>query len=723
VPLVFVTGRDLAAFPLEEAAALGPIDLLADPALAGYTDLKLSAWLARRRALPSLAAAGPGADPRGEHAPGDDQRLRESEARLRLATEAAGLGVWMWDPLEDRAIWEDERLYEIFGVERASGPIGFGRFLSEFVEPEDAGALRAQAERALAAAGRIKTVCRIRRRSDRALRWVEVTARPHAMGDGRRWFLGTLADVTEFKAAEAALRRSDELYRTVIESMDEGFCLVDVLFDAAGEPFDYRFLETNAAFVEQTGLRDAVGRTVRELVPEHEAHWCQAYGRVARSGEPMRFVNEAQGLGRWYDVYATRLGGPGSRKVAILFSDITARRRTEEELRRLAEELALADRRKNEFLATLAHELRNPLAPLRNGLRVMRVAADNPRAVASARDMMERQLAHMVHLVDDLLDVARIRSGKLELRPLRIELKTVVASAVETSLPQVEAGRHELAVELPPHPVWLHADPVRLSQVLGNLLNNAARYTPEGGRIVVAARLDGPAAVEIAVRDNGIGIVPELLPDVFDMFAQGGRSPYGGPGGLGIGLALVRRLVEQHGGSVGAESAGPGQGSVFRVRLPVAEVAPQPAGRSAAEGAAPTGPAAQPDGTLRVLVADDNADSADSLALLLQAEGHALQVAHDGTQALRIAQAWRPDVAILDIGMPGMSGHEVARALRRTPGLERTLLLALTGWGTEADHARSADSGFDLHLTKPVDPLQVVRLLAGLVPSAAGPER
>lgn len=380
-------------------------------------------------------------------------------------------------------------------------------------------------------------------------------------------------DLRERQRAEADLQASEERYRTVFNSMDEGFCIIEMLFNDAGRPVDYRFVETNRAFVDHTGLTNAVGRTIRELVPNHESHWFETYGAVASTGRSVRFVNEARGLGRWYDVHASRVGDVESRQVAVLFKDITPKKRAEDELRRLAAELAEADRHKSEFLATLGHELRNPLAPLRNGLHVLRLAADNPQAVAKALDMMERQFGHLVLLVDDLLDIARIGSGKLELKKERVELESVVASAVETSLPLIEANRHELRLLLPDEPIELDADPVRLAQVIGNLLSNAAKYTPEGGCIQVRAQRVGDA-VELSVADDGIGIAAEWLPKVFELFSQADRDPERRQGGLGIGLSLVRRLVELHAGTVTAASPGRGEGSTFTVRLPLASSEP-----------------------------------------------------------------------------------------------------------------------------------------------------
>ena len=514
-------------------------------------------------------------------------------------------------------------------------------------------------------------------------------------------------DTTESRRAAEKLRASEERYRTLFESVDQGFCIFEMIFDAQERPVDYRFLEMNPMFESHTGLRDAVGRTAREMIPTLDAFWFETYGRVATTGEPVRFENAAPAMGRWFDVYATRLGGPDSRRVALLFSDITARKQSEETLRKLARDLEEADRRKTEFLATLAHELRNPLAPIRSGLSVMRLKGDNAASVARVREMMERQVGHMVHLIDDLLDVARISGGKLELKKERADLRGVLASAVETSLPLIETGRHELSVDLPAHAVPVEADVTRIAQVVANLLNNAAKYTPNGGRIGLSLRTDGAEAL-VAVSDNGIGIPREELSSVFELFSQVGHHLERAQGGLGIGLSLVRRLVEMHGGSVTAASGGPQAGSTFTVRLPLAEDAqdtPQPAAADNADGAA---------GGTRILVVDDNVDAAMTLSMILEACGYVTQVAHGGREALATAQAFRPQVAFLDIGMPGMDGYDTARAMRKLDGLEDITLVALTGWGAESDRRKSNEAGFDRHLTKPVQLDVVQELLAQL---------
>jgi signal transduction histidine kinase/CheY-like chemotaxis protein len=371
---------------------------------------------------------------------------------------------------------------------------------------------------------------------------------------------------------------------------------------------------------------------------------------------------------------------------------------------RLYAEVRDAARRKDEFLAMLAHELRNPLAPIRNALHILKARHLDPATVGRARDVLDRQVQHLVRLVDDLLDVSRLLRGKIELRPEGLELAALVARAVETAQPVLDARGHQLVVSLPPQPVRLQGDLVRLAQVINNLLTNAAKYTDRGGRITLTGGREGDQVV-ITVRDPGIGIAPELLPRIFDLFVQGDPLLVRNAGGLGIGLTLVKNLVELHGGTVTAASAGPGKGSAFTVRLPALPAGAEPEGpHGAAAEAAPC----------RVLVVDDNVDAAESLALLLQLLGHEVKVAHDGPTALELAPAFRPHLALLDIGMPGMDGLELARRLRPLSGLETTVLAALTGWGQEDDRRRTREAGFTYHLVKPADPQTLKELLAGV---------
>lgn len=502
---------------------------------------------------------------------------------------------------------------------------------------------------------------------------------------------------------EQRLEAKEERYRALFESIDEGFCIVHLIRDGAGHVLDYRFEEANEAFSMHTGLDKAVGKTMCELVPGHDPHWFEVYDQVARSGEAARFVQEAKAMHRWFDVYASRVGPAGSDRLAMVFSDITQRLTAEQDLRRLADELAQANKRKTEFLATLAHELRNPLAPLSNGLHLMRLAGNKPEMLEKTRQMMERQVQHMVHLVDDLLDVARISTGKVELRKRPMDLLEVVATAVETSGSIIEGAGHKLLLDLPPGPLPMEADPTRIAQVVSNLLNNAAKYTPQGGTIRLAVRREGGEAV-LSVTDTGIGLSAEALDKVFEMFAQVPSTEGRPQGGLGIGLSLVQSLVQLHGGSVAAASPGPGQGSTFTVRLPLAGQAhPAQPARQAPAQAVP--------GRLNVLVVDDNTDAAESLGVLLEMEGHAARIAHDGAQALALARVQAPDVVFLDIGLPDVSGYDVARQLRAMPALRQTLLVALTGWGTQDDRQRTREAGFDRHLTKPAELPAVEELL------------
>jgi signal transduction histidine kinase len=383
-------------------------------------------------------------------------------------------------------------------------------------------------------------------------------------------------------------------------------------------------------------------------------------------------------------------------------------RRRFEDARKMqeAEMLKEADRRKNEFLATLAHELRNPLAPIRNAVEMLDDAPQESRVVRMAQAMIKRQLGHMVRLVDDLLDVSRIAKGKLQLRRERIELASVVESAVEESRPIIDAAKHRLTISLPLERIFLDGDPTRLSQVLSNLLTNAAKYTDGGGEICLSAeRQDG--AVVVSVRDTGIGIDARHLSGIFDMFSQMEPAISRSQGGLGIGLSLVKKLVELHGGSIVAHSDGPGRGSEFRVRLPVLDVAAGPA--PSRVDASCEKPLRSP--KRRLLIVDDNVDAATSLSFLLERLGHDVSTAYDGLEAVQAAAAFRSDIVLLDIGLPKMNGYEAAREIRRQPGGNNVILIALTGWGHEEDKRRAVEAGFDHHITKPVDVRALGRFL------------
>ena len=383
--------------------------------------------------------------------------------------------------------------------------------------------------------------------------------------------------------------------------------------------------------------------------------------------------------------------------------DITDRKRLEDNLRRLAADLSANDRRKNEFLATLAHELRNPLAPMSNMLEVVKRANGDGETLKRAHDTIERQLAQMVRLVDDLMDLNRITHDRLELRRSQVELSSVIQQAVEVARPLIDAEGHNLTVDLPAEPIFLHADRARLAQVFGNLLNNSCKYTMPNGEIRLSAQRDGNEVV-VTVTDNGAGIPADKLSSIFDMFMQVERTAEQSQGGLGIGLTLVKRLAEMHGGSIEAKSRGEGQGSEFVVRLPVLEKQAKTSSRA-------TNKAAGSSAQRRILIVDDNKDSADSLALLLEITGNQTFMAHDGVEAVEAIEKHRPEVVLLDIGLPKLDGHEVCRRVREQPWGKDIVVIALTGWGQEDDRRKSEEAGFNGHLVKPVDYDKLLALL------------
>lgn len=503
-------------------------------------------------------------------------------------------------------------------------------------------------------------------------------------------------DVSERKRAEEARAR----LAAIVESSDDAI---------VSKTLDGTIRSWNAGAERLFGYTaaEAVGQPITLIIPpdrqEEEREILARLGRGERIDhfETVRVAKD----GRLIDISLTvspvrEADGHivGASKVA---RDITERKRAEKVLRE-------ADRRKDEFIALLAHELRNPLAPIRNGLQVMRVGSGDANAVNQARAMMERQLAHMVRLIDDLLDVSRISRGKMALRRSRLTLADVIGSAVETARPLIEAGGHGLTVSLPPAPIFLDADLTRLAQVFGNLLSNSARYTPAGGQIRLHAEQRGEYAF-VSVRDNGVGIPSEALESVFEIFSQVDRTIERSSGGLGIGLALVKGLVEMHGGSVTAESPGRGMGSTFTVQLPVLGTPPvSETGNRASEVEPEHGPGR------RILVVDDNRDSAASMALMLSLVGNEVRIAHDGLQAVQAAETFQPHVILMDVGMPALNGYEAARRIRERPWGQSILIIAVTGWGQEGDRAQSKEAGCNGHLVKPVALPDLERLLADL---------
>jgi PAS domain S-box-containing protein len=453
---------------------------------------------------------------------------------------------------------------------------------------------------------------------------------------------------------------------------------------------------SEAEIVGQPFSRFFTPEAVQQGLPAKELQTAATTGRANND----RWLVRKDGRRLWCNGVTTALRDDGGalRGFAKVLRDRTEQKHLEEALHQRARELAEDARRKDEFLAVLAHELRNPLAPVRNALQVMRLGSHDAGLVEEMRAMAERQVDYMTHLVDDLLDLSRISRGLLQLLRKPLDLTQPVQQAVEGVQPLVRERGVLLSVSLPAEPLHVEADPTRLQQVMGNLLSNAAKYTDPGGTILLTARQEDGEVV-LRVRDTGIGIAADMLPKIFDLFVQAERRLDRSFGGLGIGLTLVRQLVEMQGGSVAAFSDGPGKGSEFVVRLPaLAEAQKEELRRQQPDQGQPA-----PLPRRRILVVDDNVDAAESLARLLQFEGHDARTSHTGPAALEAAQADPPEMVILDLGMPGMDGFEVARQLRALPGSKEVLLVALTGWAQEDDRRRCYEAGFDGHLPKPVE--------------------
>jgi len=538
---------------------------------------------------------------------------------------------------------------------------------------------------------------RLRKDGSRFWASIVITAlRPSdAMGAG---FLQITRDLTERRQAEAAIKHSEERLRLLIEGVRE---YAIFLLSPEGMVASWNSGAQRINCYESTEI---IGRHVSCLYPSDAVSsgrpdWLLRTAAKEGSVEDEGWLLRKDGTTFWADVVITALpGGEGKNHGFVqIIRDLTDRRKVEE--------LLQADRQKNEFLALLTHELRNPLAPIRNALHVLAQPAVDASMAAQVRDIAWRQVDHMSRLLDDLLDVTQIAQGRIELRRGLVDARKILTLSVEDAASLLTERRHQLMLDLPREPLWVYADPARLEQVFTNLLINAAKYTDPGGKITVAARKEGRHVVT-RFTDTGIGIDPLMAASIFDLFVQGERRMDQSAGGAGIGLTLVRRLVELHEGTVEMMSAGRGKGSEFVVNLPGAEPPP------AEYVVKPEGQLVAPP-TLRVLVVDDNVDAANSLAMALRMTGQRVRVAYDGETALSLAAEDPPEAVLLDLGMPGMDGYQVARRLRGEPGTRSSLIIALTGWGQDADRRKSHEAGFDHHLVKPVDPTVIGRVLAG----------
>lgn len=521
-------------------------------------------------------------------------------------------------------------------------------------------------------------------------------------------------DISSRKQADAALRASEGRYRQLLSLLPVGVYTCE----ASTGMISYYNEQAVILWGREPDLRSPTDRYCGSLrildtrggvIPHDQSPMAMALseGREYRNQEAE--IERPDGSIISVLVNIEPIRDADGRIIAAInvFQDVTFIKQVERQLRD-------EDRRKDEFIATLAHELRNPLAPIRNGLQALRMFGDDEALAESMHEILERQMSHLVRLIDDLLDISRIRSGKIVLRTERLDLRAALAQAIESTQPMMEQARHQLQMRLPEEPLWLDGDLVRLTQVFANLLNNAAKYTPESGQIIIKAKREGQDAV-VSVQDSGIGIPTDMLDRVFDMFAQVRTAQGIQYPGLGIGLNLVKTLISLHGGDVQARSPGLGQGSEFVVRLPLLKSQPQtvspdaPSGRHERNAALGT----------RILVVDDNKDSADSVAMLLRLIGMRVDTCYDGATALALADKHTPTAIVMDLGMPDPDGYEVARRLRRNPRHQKTLLIAMTGWGQDEDRRRSQDAGFDHHLVKPIA-FPVLRSLLG-VPTSASP--
>ena len=545
---------------------------------------------------------------------------------------------------------------------------------------------------------------RVRRDGERI--FVSLTISPIRDDSGQVIGASKIArDITERKRAESERQK----LVTLVENSPDfiGICDVD------GIPLFVN--RAGLALVGLESIEEARRTPVKEFFfPEDQDKIAnEFFPKVLKDGQgeiEIRFRHFKTGAARWmaYKVVALMDDNNQPTGFATVSQDVSERKQLADDLRRLAADLSQADRRKNEFLATLAHELRNPLAPMSNMLQVVKRADADSEVVHRAHETIERQLGQMIRLVDDLLDLNRITHDRVELRKSEVELSSVIQQAVEVARPLLDAAGHKLTIELPSEPIYLNADRARLAQVFGNLLNNSCKYTRPEGRVSLSAeRLDGEVLVKVT--DNGAGIPPDKLDSIFDMFMQVDRSSERSQGGLGIGLTLVKRLTEMHGGSIEAKSEGEGKGSEFIVRLPVLSqptdaAQPAPENLEAAPGR-------------RILIVDDNRDSADSLAMLLEITGNQTYMAHDGEEAIEAIEQYRPEVVLLDIGLPKLTGHEVCRWVRGKSWGKDIVVIALTGWGQEDDRRKSEEAGFNGHLVKPVDYDKLLELLSTLTGS------
>lgn len=631
--------------------------------------------------------------------PSGAETLLQSQERFRLLVESIrDYAIFMLDPDGIVATWNE-------GAERIKGYAAheiIGRHFSTFYPREqvDNGYPDFELERAREDGRYEDEGWRVRK--DGTLFWANVVITALRDPQGRIYgFAKITRDMTERRAHEEMLRQSEERFRLLVEGVRD---YAIFMLDPKGFVASWN---RGAERIKGYRADEIIGRhfstfytpeQVESGYPDYELEQALEVGRYEDEGWRVR----RDGTHFWANVVITPLWDDSGRHYgfAKVTRDMTERKRIEA--------LELAERQMFEFLAMLSHELRNPLAPISNAVYMLQLKPIDDPEIKWIRDVIDRQVSQLTRLVDDLLEVSRVTSGRIRLQTKKLDIASVMTAAIETSRPLIDSRRHALEISLPSEPTVVEGDPTRLGQVLVNLLNNAAKYTPEHGRIVVTVRHEG-VNVAIRVCDNGAGIPPAFLPKIFDLFAQGERTLDRSEGGLGIGLTLVRRLVEMHGGTIEARSHGVGLGSEFTVRLPMV-----PPSTDASGSDAELAVADRPSRPLHVLVVDDNHDAATSMALFVRMWGYEVRTAHDGEGALVAVDAFGPDVILLDIGLPGLDGYEVASRLKANPSTERITLIAVSGYGQEEDRRHMREAGFTHTFVKPLDPALLREILASL---------
>ncbi|QDU46369.1 Autoinducer 2 sensor kinase/phosphatase LuxQ [Symmachiella dynata] len=637
-----------------------------------------------------------------------EDELREARSRLESTLAAAEIGTWEFDAVKN-TVRADPNLARMFDVSLEDEASNALESYLKAIHPDDQKRVTEGIEQAIKAGSTYENEFRIVG-SGNEVRWVVARGRVERDNTGQAIRLpGVAMDISERKQVEKALQESKEQFRLALDSAELGTWSVNpatyhltcderfrIIFHGCADPITYDQAIAAIHPDDQQRIRDAVAKAIR---PDNPARYAQEY-RIVQPNGTNRWVF-AKGRANFEPTDA------GQRLVSFdgTLMDITQQRKMQEELRELASRLAETDRRKDEFLATLAHELRNPLAPIRTGLEIMKSVMDDPETMEDIRCTMERQTQQLIMLVDDLLDVSRISKGKLKLRKCRVKLADVIQSAVEASNSFIDESNHKLITDIPSEPIYLNADPNRLAQVVSNLLNNSIKYTPEGGRIRLSAERQENDVV-VSVEDNGLGIPAEMLDRIFEMFAQIDRPQEKGYTGLGIGLSLVKSLVELHQGQIEVHSEGIGKGSLFSVRLPIhIETHAEEPTLSRIDQTATEST------NRKVLVVDDNKAGAKMLSMIVKMLGNDVRKAYDGQEGIEVAEDFLPDVILMDIGMPKMNGYEAARYIRQQPWGNKIMLVALTGWGQDEDKQKTKAAGFDHHLVKPAEPAAIQELL------------